>query len=112
MKSSLVTLVMVMVGLVAYAHPPKSVGLSYDAESGVLSIDAAHSVKDVASHYVDQVEILLNGEQKELLKAEKQGDSDHAIFTYEIGSLQVGDVVEVVAHCNKVGKRSAKLVIE
>lgn len=112
MRSIFVTLVMVMVGLLAYAHPPKNVDLSYDAESGILSINAVHAVKDVASHYVDQVEILINGEQKELLKAEKQGDSELAIFTYEIGSLQTGDVVEVIARCNKVGKRSAKLEIE
>lgn len=112
MKSFLLCLVFILSGLSAYAHPPKSVELSYDAEKGELNISVVHPVKDVKSHYIKDVIISLNGEEKELIKYEKQSDSETFSFTYQIAGLKGGDVINVVADCNKFGKRSAELVID
>ena len=43
------------------AHSPSSMILSYSMNTGVLSVMFSHSVSDPNSHYIETVEVQVNG---------------------------------------------------
>ncbi len=92
-----------------FAHAPRTVNLEYDKSKETLQIEVVHQVRNVERHYVEEITISVNGEKKHLADFEKQSDPDKEVYSYKIGKLSSGDVVEVNASCSRLGSRSAEL---
>ena len=93
------------------AHPPKSIELSYDAQTGALSVQVLHKVNDPEKHFIRRIEV---SSGKELLAEktyERQGSASaqEEVFLFIDKPLASGATVTVTAYCNLSGKKSADL---
>ena len=112
MKKIIVSALAVCIPLAAFAHPPKSVTATYDRATKSVTIIAEHQVKDVAAHYIDEIEIEVNGKNvaKAEYKVQSSLESHQAVIV--IGDVAPGSKIEVDASCNKFGSKSVKFTAQ
>lgn len=110
-KVILLTFILSMISMYSFAHPPKKVNLSFNKESGVLSVSAVHQVKDVTDHYLYDIVITVDGKVVKELKPEKQSSPQKEDINVTVPEIKTGSKVEVKAKCNKGGAKTGKLVI-
>jgi len=110
MRSLLVVLI-VLVATPLFAHSPKSVDLSYDAETGILSIEIAHSVNAASKHYIHKVVVEVNGEKhvEQNFTMQTNNEQQHAI--YKIIDVEEGDKIAATAYCNISGRKKGELEV-
>ena len=96
---------------VLMAHPPSKIILEFNAETSILKIEMPHAVKEISEHFINKVEVKING--KEILKQEflTQQDPEKQTVLYQIHDAKSGDKLEVTAHCNVFGKKKETLQI-
>lgn len=96
----------------AFAHPPKSVTATFDRATKSVTIVAEHQVKDVAAHYIDEIEVEVNGKRvaKAEYKVQSSLESHQAVIV--IGDVAPGSKIEVDASCNKFGSKSVKFTAQ
>jgi len=110
MKKVILLIAILFVTSNLWAHSPKKLELIYAKGTKELSIKAAHKVKDVKKHYISYVLITLNGE--EIKKVEYTEQTSKKSFTVKIPlDAKVGDIIEVTAKCNKLGRKTGTLKI-
>lgn len=102
----------VLLPVALFAHAPKKVNLKYDKESGILSVDAVHPVKDVNDHYIITLEVSVNGESLDTLEYTSQTTLESQDKEIKLPDLKSGDEVSVKATCNKFGSKTGKLEIK
>lgn len=112
MKKSLLTMVVLIISSLLLAHPASKVEISFNTESKVLELSFSHKVKNVESHYIEEVKVELNGEEIILQSIASQENLEGSTLMYKIPEAKVGDEIEVITKCNKFGKKKAKLTIE
>ncbi|NQT25446.1 hypothetical protein HQ585_08825 [candidate division KSB1 bacterium] len=115
MNRTLITLIFISLFLfqisVAIAHPPSKIILEFNAETSILKVEMPHKVKDASEHFINKVEIKLNG--KEIVKQEffTQKDTGKQMVMYQIHDAKSGDTLEVTAHCNVFSKKKETIQI-
>ncbi len=93
----------------AHSHSPASVTLKYDPGKQILSVTVAHSPFG-ESHYVKEIAVSKNGQRGgKYLYTSQPGESVTQTYPFP---AKPGDTIEVKATCNRVGSRTAKIVIE
>lgn len=90
------------------AHPPSEVTLSYDETEKTLTVTITHTTKDPAGHYVKSVEIKKNGKSLGVHSYQSQLDTSTFSYTYKVSASR-GDLLEVIAVCNKFGSKTGTL---
>ncbi len=110
MKKLLIALmVLFLVPFIVKADPPKKVTLSYS--EGKLKIEALHPTKDSTSHYINQLDIKVDGKEVKVVKIDFQSSAKEEVYEIEIPEIKPGCEVEVKAHCNKFGAKSGSIKI-
>ena len=96
----------------AAAHAPKGIEADFDIEENLLRLVVSHDTKDASKHFVDKIEVKLNGEK--IIEQEFASQQDKAVqeVIYRIIDAGVGDKIEIVAGCNISGKKKATLTVE
>jgi desulfoferrodoxin (superoxide reductase-like protein) len=94
------------------AHPPDAVDAAFDLESHVLTVEVEHGTRDAAKHYIDKIEVELNGDKiiEQKFGAQIDGHLQRAI--YMIADAAIDDEIKVTAHCNISGKKRASIKIK
>ncbi|TXT58198.1 MAG: conserved exported protein of unknown function [Promethearchaeota archaeon] len=94
----------------ALANPPSITDMNYDSSTNTLSVSFSHIVDNPSSHYIESVEIKVNGEGV-LTKTytSQPGNSFTYEYTIEANS---GDTIEIIAICIISGQDSDTLNIE
>jgi hypothetical protein len=67
-----------------FGHPPKELGAKFDVERHLLTIVVAHDVEDASKHYVNEIEVELNGKKMIEQKFKSQMDRRVQEVTYRI----------------------------
>lgn len=111
-KVLLSLLVLALVQISTFAHPPSKVKLEFNNDTKTLNIEAYHNTKDVSKHYIDEIVVSVNGEEFKLITKKSQTDKDKQVAEVKIPNAKAGNIIEVTAKCNKFGSKSAKLTIE
>ncbi len=93
------------------AHPPGSIDFNYDTETGILTVKVIHSVKDASKHYINKVEIELNGTQLIEQKFRSQLDEENQEALYKVIDAKAGDKFTVEAYCNISGKKKTEFEV-
>lgn len=96
----------------ALAHTPAGVDVSYDENSGDLTVTIAHQVDDPATHYVKQVTIIQG--TTVLIDKSYTSQPDKSSFTYRYNLPQLkGSTGEIKVNtvCNLIGSRSGTLML-
>lgn len=93
------------------AHPPKSIDLSYDGETAVLTVKVWHKVSNQESHYVKKIAVFRGDEQiaEKAYERQQAEESQEDIFIFMEKPLKKGERVSVQAVCNIMGKKTANL---
>jgi len=92
------------------AHPPSTVDLIYDLDTGVLTVTITHNTPTPGIHYIENVEISRNG----LVQISQDYTSQPSVSTfsyeYEITAVD-GDVLTAVARCNIAGENEGSVTV-
>jgi len=106
-----VFLALLLSAVLLQAHPPKSLELSYDAETAALSVKVLHRVSDQDKHFIARIEVRSGKELLAEKTYERQdaADAQEEIFLFLDKPLARGSAVKVTAFCSVSGKKSADL---
>lgn len=96
---------------VTSAHTPADVTIEYDFEQQVLNVTISHFVSDPNTHYIERVEILLNGEDHSNYTYTSQPTNNEFTYTYSV-TAEDGDTIDVTAFCSIAGSASDSIVVE
>ena len=113
MKKFIVLFILVFfVGMnsTAFAHQPKEVLLDYDQETGQITVTVIHPTPSPDTHYIDRIEILVNGDMVLDAEPPRQGPKELTV-TYPIPRLNSKDQVIAVAFCNRWGEKRGEITI-
>jgi len=94
--------------VVAGAHSPKEVALSYDDAKHTLAVRITHPSQSSTVHYVKKVEIKKNDQTVSVTEYQSQPTQDTFTYDYPV-EIGPGDSVEVKATCNIFGSKTTKL---
>ncbi len=103
--------VMMLMAVPLTGHPPKNIELDYDAETGMLSVEIAHSVNDPVKHFINKVVVELDGKRHVEQYFKKQADGENQRAIYKIIDAEEGSTLTVIAYCNVSGRRKVDLEI-
>ncbi|MCX5704823.1 MAG: hypothetical protein NTZ92_02005 [Candidatus Omnitrophica bacterium] len=101
---SILLLVSLLSASVAYAHPPSDIIITYDAATKTLTAVIKHNVSNPTQHYINKVDIGLNGKEIAELKFKKQDSYFSQTVTYTSPDIKSGDLLSVEAYCSISGK--------
>jgi len=107
----LLAMMIVLAGL-AVAHPASEIIAEFDLETHTLTIELPHSVKSADKHFIDEIEIKLNGDVIITQKFMSQTNEEMQKASYVIVDAKVSDEIEIKANCNKFGKKKETIEIE
>jgi desulfoferrodoxin (superoxide reductase-like protein) len=93
------------------AHPASDLEISFEEETATLSVSYQHQVRDAETHYIEEIKVMLNGEEIIQQKLGKQAETAGGKLSYIIIDAQAEDEIEVISKCNKFGNKKAKLEI-
>lgn len=111
MKKHVLALALIgIIPIITLADPPKKVILSYNA--GKLKIEAVHPVKDVKDHYIDLINISVDGKEVKVIKPKEQSSAAEELIEVAVPEIKSGSKVEVKARCNKFGSKKETLEVK
>jgi desulfoferrodoxin (superoxide reductase-like protein) len=113
MKKIILTGLVLAFGLAfVKADPAKKVMLSFDKSTNKLKIVAEHPVKNVNDHYIDLINISVDGKDVKEIKLKKQSSPENETLEIVLPEIKQGSKVEVKTRCNQFGKKSGKLEVK
>ena len=93
----------------AYAHSPKRIEVK--VIGSLIKVKVSHHVVNTRMHYVQYINVYVNGKWRVKQRFAYQQDGDYQEAVFNIPSLKNGDVLLIIAHCNKRGRLDRSLVI-
>lgn len=94
------------------AHPPTTTDVTFDLESHMLTVMVEHGTRDAATHYINKIEVDLNGDKVIEQKFSAQLDAKIQKAVYMLADAKVGDEIKVTASCNISGRQKASIKVE
>lgn len=88
----------------AYAHPPSDIKITYDSKTKILKAVIMHNVSDVKKHFINKVDVGLNGREIISQAISQQDNNISQTVSYLIPDAKAGDVLSVEGHCSISGK--------
>ena len=89
---------------IAQAHPPSDIQIAFDPQSKILSAVISHPVSNPANHYIEKVDVAVNGREILMHEISRQDDYQVQKISYLIPDLKSGDEIAVEAYCSISGK--------
>lgn len=111
MRIFILSIIFVLIFIpVVFSHTPSNIDIKL---AGVnVEITVSHSVSEPTTHYVEKIEVVLNGKKVIEQNFFLQSTDEYQRANYTIPSLKKGDVLEVIAHCSRHGKRGKKITVQ
>jgi len=92
------------------AHTPSNMSLSNNSNTEILSVTITHSVIDPNSHFIESVEIKVNGSTALNQPYTSQPTSSSFTYQYDITAGD-GATIQVIATCNIAGSITRTITI-
>lgn len=96
----------------AYAHPPSDITITYDYVTKILHAVIAHQVSNPKSHFINKVDVGINGQEIIEHKISRQDNNTDQTVSYFIPDAQIGDVIAVEAYCSISGKLQKEIKVK
>ncbi|MEG1641687.1 MAG: hypothetical protein RR272_01110 [Synergistaceae bacterium] len=106
-----ISIIAVLFSTAAFAHPPKSVSLSWDSKSEVLTVKAEHKVNSTTQHYVISVAVTQDGNQLAQKRYTSQTSADSFSDNIHLKGLKSGSKISVSLTCNIMGTAQTDYII-
>jgi len=98
---------------IPFAHPPSVLNVAYDTDTKLLTIKVLHNVSDPnGDHFINEIKVKLNGKDMVLQNFNSQSSSGEQDAQYIFIDAKPGDVIEILAVCNKFGDKTATINVE
>lgn len=107
----LITAALVMFSPKLLSHSPEQIELTFDNETKLLQVDAQHEVRNEDKHYVEKIEVFLNGELRIVQDFKKQESKKSQRATFLIFDAGKGDKIKVIAHCSIHGEKTNEITV-
>ncbi len=88
----------------AFAHPPSDIKIQFDEKTKTLTAIITHRVSNPGTHYINKIDIGLNGKEIKMLPLKQQENSVAQTMQIEIPEAKKGDTLSVEGYCNLSGK--------
>jgi hypothetical protein len=95
----------------AYAHPPSKMTVTFDKTTKLLTATITHEVVDPASHYIEQIEIMINGRRVLEHKISRQDNSTKQYVRYGLPDVKSGDKVAIKTYCSLSGSLTEEITV-
>lgn len=111
MKKIAVFFILFLSGVVmnAYAHPPSDIKMTFDPATKMLEAVIMHDVNDPAKHFINKVDVGLNGKEIISQALSQQDNKESQTVRYLVPDVKAGDSLSVEGYCNLVGKLEKEL---
>ncbi|MDD5455248.1 MAG: hypothetical protein PHW62_07130 [Candidatus Ratteibacteria bacterium] len=109
---SLVVLTLLASASVIYAHPPSDIKITFDPQTKMLNAVISHNTNNPTSHYVKQVDILLNGRKIIEHNISKEDNNLTQTVSYLIPDAKEGDKISVEGHCSISGQLKKEITVK
>ena len=94
----------------AYGHPPSDMKITYDSKTKILTALIMHNVGDVKKHYINKIDVGLNGREIISQAISQQDSGISQKVSYLIPDVKAGDKISVEAYCSISGKLEKGIV--
>ncbi len=91
-----------------WAHPPDAIQVGVKGDT--VQIDVSHPTNNPSKHYINLIEVSLNGQKIKSETYTAQTGNDQKLV-FQIPGLKKGDQLEVKAVCNKFGDLTEKQTV-
>ncbi len=95
-----------------YAHPPSDIKIEYSRESRMMTVIVTHPVNNPEKHFINKIEVLLNGKEIIEHKISKQDNEKYQFSGYMVTDAKPGDVITVEAYCSVSGKLRKEIKVK
>lgn len=95
-----------------YAHPPSDIKISFDSSVKLLEAVIVHNTSNTAKHYINKVDIALNGKEIIEHSISKQDNSQSQTVRYYIPDAKDGDKLSVEGYCSISGKLEKEITVK
>jgi hypothetical protein len=96
---------------VVYAHPASDINITFDQNTRMLLAVITHNVGNPENHYIDKVDITLNGNEIIAHAISRQDNNVGQTVSYLIPDAKEGDVIAVDTNCSKGGKLKKEIKV-
>jgi len=96
----------------SYAHPPSNIKVEHNSESRMVTVIVTHPVSNAESHFINKVDVSLNGEKIIEHKISRQDNEKYQFAGYMIPDAKRGDMISVEAYCNVSGKLKEEIKVK
>jgi len=112
MKKIIIFLILsFFVSSAAYAHPPSDIKITYDSKTKILTALIMHNVSDTKKHYINKVDVGLNGKEIISHVISRQDNNISQAVSYLIPDVKIGDKLSVEAYCSISGKLEKEIKV-
>jgi desulfoferrodoxin (superoxide reductase-like protein) len=102
---------LLIAGQLAFAHPPADIKIQFDKRFHLLTATIEHPVSNPKSHYINKVDIGLNGKEIQTLTFKQQDANAEQVIAVPIPQAKAGDVISVEGYCNQSGKLEKEIKV-
>jgi len=95
----------------AFAHPPSDIKIDFDPKTKLLSAVITHPVSNPKSHYIQKVDIGLNGKEIKTMTFKEQDANLEQVIAQPVPEAKPGDVLGVEGYCNQSGKLEKEIKV-
>ncbi len=96
----------------AIAHPPSNINIEFDSKTKILKAEIIHNTSSTTKHYINKVDIELNGKEVIEHKISRQDNSKTQTVMYLIPDVKKGDRITVEAYCSISGVLKKTVTVE
>jgi len=111
-RITLFAILFLFIATIAYAHPPSDIIITYDAANRILHAVIIHNVSNPANHYINKVDIGINGKEVIEHVISKQDNNTSQTVSYLIPDVKAGDKLSVEAYCSISGKLEKEIQVK
>ena len=101
-----------VMGSFAFAHPPSDIQITFDAKTKMLDAVIIHNTSSVSNHYINKVDVDLNGVGIIEQKISRQDSASSQTVHYLISDVKDGDVLSVEGYCSISGKLKKEITVK
>ncbi len=112
MKNLLLIIALLSLSLMAHAHAASDLQASYRAASQTLEISFQHDVRNPQNHFIQSIEISLNGRMIISQVASAQDSATGGELLYKIPNLRRNDKIDITLICNQGGRKTASMILK
>lgn len=103
---------LLVISATAFAHPPSDIKIQFDPATKTLTAVIKHRVSNPSTHYINKVDIGLNGKEIKMFSFKKQETVIGQTLSFTVPQAKSGDTLSVEGYCNLSGRLEKEIKVK